>query len=349
MKQEIIDTLKDLLKFKTYEKNDDEFTKIFDYIKHKYDNLEIKEYTFGSKKTMVLSNTRDINLDLIFCTHVDVVYAETYDFQEDDENIYGRGTIDMKASLAVCLTVLNNVKTSKKIALFITSDEELTGNCANELSKIYNSKLTVVPDGGTNFELITEEKGLLQLELSIKTKTAHAAQLFNGVNAITELVDVYQKLIKKYPLPKSSKEYFTSINLSKLVGGESNNQVPGFAKMILDIRNISKDKHDDIINFIHNINKDVDVKVLLDQPAFISDLENQYVQKYIASATKVLGKPVEKIGCESTSDAIFFSEKGFPTVIMNPIGYYAHSPKEYVNKDSLLTLYEIYKNYIEEE
>ena len=104
MKKEIIDTLKKLLSYKTYEENTEEFEKLFNYIKEEFKNLEINEYTFKDKKAMVLSNTDSRDLDIIFCTHIDVVYDDTYEFTEDEDNIYGRGTIDMKGSVAVLLT-----------------------------------------------------------------------------------------------------------------------------------------------------------------------------------------------------------------------------------------------------
>ena len=118
--------------------------------------------------------------------------------------------------------------------------------------------------------------------------------------------------------------------------------------MVLDIRNIASDKREDIINFIKSISKDVEVKLITEGPTFSTDLTNEYVKKYIASCEKVLGTKVIQKGCESTSDAIFFADKNMPTVIMNPNGYYAHSPKEYVNKESLYTLYKIYEDFIGE-
>ena len=345
MKEEIIKTLKDLLSFKTYEENKDEFEKLFNYIKKNYSNLLITEYKFKDKKALVLSNTNSHDLDVIMCTHIDIVHADTYDFTEDKDNIYGRGTIDMKASVAVCLTLLKNIKTDLNIALFITSDEEIDGNCANELSKIYNSKIAIVPDGGSNFDLISEEKGLIQLKLSTKTKPAHSAKLFEGVNAILKLMDVYNKIITKYPIPKSKDEFITSVNLSKLNGGKSNNQVPDYAEAILDIRYLEKDK-DDIINFIKNIDNKVIVEVLTIGSAFTTDLNNKYVKNYIKKASDVLNKEIVIKGCETTSDAIFFSDKGIPTIIMNPIGDFPHCKNEFVNKDSLYTLYKIYEKFI---
>ena len=203
------------------------------------------------------------------------------------------------------------------------------------------------PDGGTNFELISEEKGLLQLELNIKTQSAHASQPFNGENAIVSLYQVYDKLIKKYPLPQSNKEYITSINLSTIVGGTAINQVPDTATMKLDIRHIAKDKKEDIISYIKEINPDIKIKTILEGSVFKTDIENKEIKKYLNICKKHLKKDIEIIGCESTSDAVYFSNQNIPTIIMNPEGYYPHCENEYVNKDSLVTLYNIYKEFIE--
>ena len=347
MKENIINKLKELLNYITIEQNTEEFTKIFEYIKKTTNpKLTIKEYTFNNKKSLVISNNNKLEQDIIFCTHIDIVPSNSYSYKEDQNNIYGRGTIDMKGSVAVCLELLNNINSPYKIALFITSDEEIDGNCVYELLNIYKSKLAIVPDGGTNFQLIKEEKGLLQLELSIKTKSAHASQPFNGENAITKLYELYETLIKKYPLPKTKTDYKTSINLSSLNGGIATNQVPDTATMKLDIRYISKHTPQDFINIISNTNPNIKIKTILEGPVFKTDLNNKDIKKYLDICKKHLNQDIEIIGCESTSDAVYFSEKGIPTIIMNPIGDYPHCDNEYINKDSLITLYNIYKDFL---
>ena len=146
MKDNIINKLKELLKYKTIQEEKEEFNKIFNYIKQTTkESLILKEYTFNNNKCLVISNEDTTNYDIIFCTHIDIVPCTTYEYKEDNENIYGRGTIDMKGSVAVCLELLNNIDTKKKIALFITSDEEVDGNCVKELLNIYKSKLAIVP------------------------------------------------------------------------------------------------------------------------------------------------------------------------------------------------------------
>lgn len=349
MEEKIIQTLKDLMSFKTIEPNKEEFIKLFNYIKDKTNKeLIIKEYDIRDKKAMVISNTEDYNLDVIFATHIDVVPADNYDYLEDEENIYGRGTIDMKGSVAVLLELFNNNVFQNKVALFITSDEEIDGYSTEYLLKKYYAKLAIIPDGGSNFEFIYEEKGLLQLELSLQGKSAHSSQPFNGVNAITNLYDVYLKLIDKYPLPKSKDEYITSINLSKMEGGNANNTVADFAKMTLDIRHTSEILKEDILDYIKKINSEVKINILLKGNVFITDMNNKNIQKYLEVVKSELQRDVKIIGCESTSDAVYFSDKNIPAIIMNPDGYYPHSKKEYVNKNSLLKLYNIYKNFMKE-
>ena len=344
---EIKDIALKLLSFRTIAENKEEFTKLFNYIKEICNKeLNIKEYEFNGKKSLVVANTSSVSLDIIFCTHVDIVPIENYKIIEDEENIYGRGTIDMKGSVASCLYLMNHLHTNKKIALFITSDEEIDGNCCVELLKIYNSKFAIVPDGGSNFDLIVEEKGALQLKAVAKGISAHASQPFNGSNAIAKIINLYNKLLEKYPLPKDSSEYKTTINLSKIKGGTQINCVPDYAEAYFDIRHISTDSTESIIKYVAEF-EDIDYEILLDGKVFKTDLDNVLIKKYISACETVLNKKIKYSGCESTSDAIYFYEKGIPTIIMNPIGYYPHNPKEYVNKNSLIILYKIYAKFID--
>lgn len=348
--EEILKLLKYLIEFDGVSKDKEKTNRLLDEIKMSMPKgLFIKKHEFNGFGSLVISNAEEENYDIVFCTHIDVVPCEQYKYEEDMENVYGRGAIDMKGQVAVCLTLFKELETDKKVALFITSDEEIDGNCAKELVELYpNIKLAVVPDGGKNFELISEEKGLLQLKLSVKTKTCHASQPYNGVNAIETLFAVYTKIIEKFPTPKSSDDYKTSITLTKIVGGDALNQVPGYAEMYLDIRHIASEKKEDIINEIKKINSALEIEVVASGSAFITDVNNDNIQMYLKKCEEVLGYMPKIVASESTSDAIYFSDKKIPTVLMNPVGDYPHHPKEYVNKNSLLDLYKIYKKVLKE-
>lgn len=345
--QEIIDILKKLLSFKTIEGNDKEFKELFNYIKSIMPkSLFINEYTFNNHEAMVISNTLDTNLDLVFCTHIDVVPATCYSFTEDENIIKGRGTFDMKGSVAVALKIFLDLNTKKKVGLFITADEEITGYSAMQLLSIYNTKFAIVPDGGKNLQIVKEEKGQLQLKVTCKTKSAHASQPYNGVNAIVKLYDIYEKLILKYPLPISRDDYRTSVNLSTISGGNALNSVPEEATMCLDIRHTFKDSKDEIMKYIKSISDDAEIQIIHAGSLFKTDLENHYVKKYLKISKSILGKDVEKVATEATSDAIYFSQKNIPTILTNPVGDYAHCPNEFILKESLLDLFKIWKEFI---
>lgn len=348
MKNDIINLCKDLMNFKTYKENDLEFNKLFNYIKDKFSNLYIYENEFNSNKILLLSNKATKDFDILFCCHIDVVDIDDWSIKTDKDNIYGRGSIDMKGQTASALYALNSYKKDKSIGVLLTSDEEVDGYSCMKMLELITTKLVIIPDGGKNFNFIKEEKGVLQLELKYNGIKAHASQPWNGINAIDEIYKVYQKLLKKYPLPVDETDYRSSINLSKIEGGSSYNTVCDSAKMYLDIRYTSETSKEEIIKIIKKLNKDIIINILFESDILKVDLKNKYIKKYIDVSEKVLNKKINLCGCESSSDAVYFDKLNIPVIIMNPIGDYLHNKDEYVNKDSLYMLYKIYKKYLEE-
>ena len=241
--KEIVDNTVRLINYKTIANNYQEINKACDYIKSQFNDYYIKEYVINGYKNLVIANTQEYNLDVIFCGHLDVVLNEVYAANICDNKIFGRGAFDMKGQLAVLISLLKNNKSKKKIALLITSDEEIGGYCCKEIMKDYHAKVAFIPDAGKNFDLVIEEKGLLQVEIKVKGVAAHASEPFKGENAILKLFNIYEHLLTMYPMPDNQDDFKTSINLSKINGGSSNNMVPQEASMVLDIRFVNKDSN----------------------------------------------------------------------------------------------------------
>lgn len=344
--KEIVNNLKKLISFKTVKENYSEFDKALSFVENELSNYYVKEYVINNYKNLVISNTKSKDLDVMFCCHIDVVPAEKYEAEIYDGKLYGRGSFDMKGQLSVVMSLLKNNKSNKKIALLITSDEEIGGYCCKEILKDYNAKLAVVPDGGKDFELVVEEKGLLQLEITAYGITAHASEPYKGDNPLLKLIYLYENLLDIYKMPKNEKEFVTSINLSKLNGGDAHNMVPGTASMILDIRYTKDNSPDEIINDIKSLSEDIEVKVLAKDPMFHVDEKLPVIKKFVKESEKILDRKIIIQKCVATSDAIYFSEKNIPTILINPSGNYWHGPGEYVEIDSLYSLYEIFKTLI---
>lgn len=343
---EIVNNSKKLIGFKTIKDNYSEFDKSLEFIENELSNYYVKEYIIDNYKNLVISNTKDKDLDVIFCCHIDVVPADKYEGIVEGRNLYGRGSFDMKGQLSVVMSLFKNNKSKKKIALMVTSDEEIGGNCCKEILKDYSAKLAVVPDGGKNFELVVEEKGLLQLEITAYGKTAHASEPYKGDNSLLKLIYLYENLLDIYKIPKDESDFVTSINLSKLNGGDANNMVPGKATMVLDIRYTKDNPPEEIIENIKSLSDEIEIKVLGKDSMFHVDKDLDVIKKFIKDSEKVLGRKLVIQKCVATSDAIYFSEKNIPTILMNPIGNYWHGPGEYVEIDSLYSLYQIFKSLI---
>lgn len=251
----------------------------------------------------------------------------------------------MKGQLSTIISLLKNNKSKKKVAFIITSDEEIGGYCCKEILKDYNSKLAVIPDASSNFNLVVEEKGLLQLELTADGSTAHASEPYKGDNAILKLINFYNELIKIYP-ESNENEFKTTVNLSKLNGGTATNMVPGNASMVLDIRFEKSDSVKSIMKNINKIKKDITVTILDQGPVFQVDENLPIIQEFIKNAENILNEKVKIEKCVATSDAIYFSEKNIPTILMNPKGANWHGKDEYVEIESLYTLYKIFKTLL---
>ena len=116
---------------------------------------------------------------------------------------------------------------------------------------------------------------------------------------------------------------------------------------IVDIESIVDDVNGYllILNSYDRFN-DINIKVLDIGPVFSVNHKLKSIKKFLYDASKILNIKIEIKKCVATSDAIYFSEKNIPAILMNPKGDYWHNPKEYVELDSLYTLYEIFKTLL---
>lgn len=356
--QNILKLIADLISFKTVYPNYNEFNNCINYIKKYFEksDLYIDEFEFNHSKSLVISNVRTFNYDLIFCGHLDVVPAseELFNLNQKNAFLYGRGVSDMKGQVAVMMQVMNDLarkSLNKKIALFLTSDEERGGfdgvnKLLNDLN--YNAKVAIVPDGGFNYTIVSEAKGVLQLKLTVFGVAAHASEPWNGSNSIVKLLSIIDKILTKYPNPNDSLDWKTSINISNISGGDSINKVPEKASVYLDIRYVFSDKTEDIINFIKELDDSLELEILAHGKSFKLNEDNDCVKDYINVASSLLNKNIDMINCQSASDGRFFTEKNIPCLVMNPVGGNIHCKDEWVSLKSLNILKKIYESYIEQ-
>lgn len=345
--------IEDLIRFETVYPHYSKFSLCMDYIKGYFKNtdLHLREVIWNNDRSLIISNVPTKAYDILFCGHIDVVPAPPHMFipQVKGDLLIARGAADMKSQVAVMIEILkNHQKSSNKIGLFLTSDEERGGfNGVQHLlqKEGYTTKIAIVPDGGENFELVIEEKGVLQVKITSHRKSSHSAYLWEGDNAILHLYQQYHHLMKQFPQPTSLKDWRTSINLAKITCENAINKVPSEASMLLDIRHIANNSQEHLLKTIHEASPENQIDILATGDPFICDVSNPLIAKFCAISASILQRPLTKSRIPSSSDARFFSKQNIPCVIMNPVCGNLHQLDEWVSLKSLNTLYRIYDEF----
>jgi len=351
--REIIDLTKELLRFETMHSQPDEIERcvsfIEDYLKHNAINYRRVDH---DKVSSIIVTRPDGSVPVLLMSHVDVVDApeDMFKPREEGGKLYGRGSIDDKYAVALSLVLINQhlqeLRTKGKgpeslqAGLLITADEEIGGRngAQKSLAKI-KAEFGIVLDGGSLEKIVVKEKGIVQLKLVARGKTAHSARPWLGVNAIDLLIADYQKL-KNYFAHTAPDHWNATLNFSQIQAGKAANQVPDFAEALFDIRYTEADNMGDCITAIKD-ELQSEIVVTTEQPIFIGG-ESPYVDLLLNIS------PQSEIGFEhGASDARFLSSYGIKGVVWGADGDMSqHSEVEHVNIDSVYKLYYLLSEFI---
>lgn len=367
MQKEITSISENLIRFKTVSGNREETRKCVDFIKS-YFASEIEsgkmfanEYIKNDFLSLVLSNRKTLNPDIILNGHLDVVKAEDEEFDPKIKSgkLYGRGAADMKSQVAVMMNVFKDAvrnDINKSVALMLTGDEELSGSNGTGylLDEIgYRCKIAIIPDGGHNFELVVKEKGGFWIKINARGKSAHGSRTWLGENAILKLMKFYYELEEVFPPLKKSKKIYQdgiSVNLGMIQGGKSINSVPDSAEMFLDVRYSEKIHKRDIVKAVRRLSRKhkLDFEFTEVVEMLETDSKDPYLRKFKNILKKTIYKPVVISKETGASDARFFSRYGIPAIITAPDSGNLHGKGEWIKLADLPKLHNLIKKFITE-
>ncbi len=345
----IVDTTVKLMSFQTVEENKREIDRALKYIEKFFDGLEIKIRRFernGVKS--ILLYLKDDDPKIVLHGHIDVIAAPTKDMFEAkiiEGKLYGRGSNDMKAAIAVMMHLLKDLSERDEkpdVGLLITSDEEVGGSngSAYVLEEGLNPEFFVSGEP-TALRIGNRAKGIINLKISVKGKGAHAARMWEGSSAILKIIDAIKELESLFP---AKGDYYTTINIGKVVGGEAINKVAENCSLYVDIRHIPEEDPQDIINKIRRL--DLEVEVLeTGSPAYCPE-ENEFVSN-LKKSLESCGIKAEMMNKNAASDARHFTKKSIPAIVFGPKGYGSHSPDEYVEISSLDKYYKVLEKFLD--
>ena len=361
LKERIAETLERLISFKTVASEEEELRKVIDYVEESLgdlkDVIEIHRYEFNGKHSLVAVNEDTREPEVLLVAHLDVVDAPEDMFQpiREGDIVRGRGAIDMKGPAAVLIELFKEWGRKKELSvgLMLTTDEEVgSENGIKPLlfQENWSSKVAIIPDGGLNFSIVTRNKGAFHFEVRARGRTAHGSTPWLGENAIDKIISFYLDL-KTFIHPQPTfdpEKWFNTINLGVFQGGKKVNIVPSFAKAHIDIRFVKPYTVEQIESIVQALalKWGVEYEVMSTAEVVEVPLENPYINTFIRVYKDVMGVEPTLEGEHGATDARFFAEKKIPIITIYPVGGDLHGDNEWVDLDSLVTLYDLFDAYL---
>ncbi|OFA33148.1 succinyl-diaminopimelate desuccinylase [Glaciecola punicea] len=327
-------------------------------------------------ETMVFADTTNLwarrgAAQPVFCFagHTDVVPTgpiERWQFDpftptEHNGFLYGRGTADMKASIAAMLVatqkfVQDYPDHKGSIAYLITSDEE--GHFINGTTKVIDTlearheKIDYCIVGEPSSTNVTGDvikngrRGSLTANLNVKGMQGHVAYPHLVDNPIHALGPVIAELVNtKWD---EGNDFFpaTSMQISNISGGTgATNVVPGTASMVFNFRYSTELTFECIqerVYFIlEGLKVNYDIQWTYNGLPFLTE-PGVLVNAVVKSIQEVCGIQTELSTAGGTSDGRFIAPTGAQIVELGPENNTIHKIDECVNIANVITLEKVY-------
>ena len=333
------------------------------YIKALFEQQNIRvELNFNAEKSKanLLASIGPIDqAGILLSGHSDVVPIDGQQWDtpafvatEQDGNIYGRGTADMKGFLACSIMTMlkaSELELKRPLHLCISYDEEI--GCIGVRGILDQLSATMIPP----IMCVIGEPTMMQLALAHKGKTLFKAQCcgeeghsalapryVNAIHVASKLVESIQN-VQNYLREQGHQDSgydipYTTVHVGKIAGGTALNIVPNSCVVDYEIRHLAQDNSQLIQEkIIKHIESDFKVKIDVAEV-------NQY-PGLKTSATIEAVQFIQKLLPDTTSvgNISFGTEGGLlqqalkcPVVVCGPGDIaVAHKPNEYVSIEQL--------------
>ena len=334
-------------------------------------NVELMEY---SNVKNFYARKGDLSPLIVFAGHTDVVPTgpidqwrfDPFSPSEDAGLLYGRGSADMKASLAAFIIAIEEFidehpNHNGSIGLLITADEEGIATDGTvkvvEALKARNEKIDYCivgePTSNKYFgdTVKNGRRGSLSAKLIVKGIQGHIAYPELIRNPIHEVAPVIDLLVNT--VWDDGNEYFpkTSWQISNINGGTgATNVVPGEVEILFNFRYSTSNTADKLKERVETIlvdhNLDYQISWNHSGNPYLTE-KGMLVDKLSGAIESVLNIKPSISTTGGTSDGRFISTICDQVVEFGPINASIHKINEHVNIKDVDLLKDIYKKTLE--
>lgn len=314
-----------------------------------------RDYFDEGYGTLLASTRRDniLTPTVLLSAHTDVISADEsmFTLRREGDKLIGRGTFDMKFSIAGYMQLVDDLKdrlAEYDFGLAIVTDEETVDRgTLRLLEKGLKPKICILPDStAPNWSIETLAKGYWRFELHAKGKRAHGARPWEGESASLKLIHALHELKEHF---KDQDVKTDTFNIGQIHGGQAHNMVADEMWAGMDIRYLNEKNLAEKRKLIQHLCKKYDLRyqeITIAVPV-TTDIKNPLIKKYMDSVGRVTGKqPEEFVSCAG-SDAPYFFKAGIPCIVSCCEGWNHHTNEEWISRKSFLQFVPILRDYLD--
>ncbi|KFZ30084.1 acetylornithine deacetylase [Pseudidiomarina salinarum] len=269
---------------------------------------------------------------------------DPFQLHEDEDKLYGLGTVDMKGFFAFVLETLRDMdlsKLKKPIYVLATADEETSMAGARELGRFENLKPDYAIIGEpTSMTPVIMHKGHLSEAIRVTGKSGHSSDPSAGVNAIEVMHDVIselRELQKDFKTRYTNDEFkipYPTLNFGSIQGGDAANRICACCELHIDLRPLPGMSMNDLYGLIDKRLDEVNQKYPgavclnhLHEP--IAGFRCDPNASIVELAKEITGNQATPVNY--CTEAGFIQELGCETIVMGPGSIeQAHQPDEFI-------------------
>ncbi|MGB1285823.1 MAG: ArgE/DapE family deacylase [Aggregatilineales bacterium] len=282
-----------------------------------------------------------------------------------DGKLYGRGSFDMKCSIAACMGILKayqdaGVQPGGDIIFTGVIDEEYGSKGTDAILEKYSADACIVTEP-TGLKVCMAHRGFVWIEVITTGRAAHGSRYFEGIDANVEMgrflvaLDEHNTdLINrdKHPLLGTG-----SIHAPLLKGGSSQSVYAAQCRMELERRTLPGETPEMVLSEIQSILDNLAAKhpkfnatanLLFHRDAFEVNADAAIVKSVNQAVEAQSGQAPQHYGELWWMDSALTAAAGIETVIIGPTGDGAHADEEWVNVNSVIDLGEILLHVVDD-
>lgn len=324
--------------------------------------VSIQKITETSENVVATIKGNGCGPTILMAGHLDTVppldgwSTDPFEPVEEDDKLYGLGAADMKGGIATILSVVelivrNKLELKGDLIISLVADEERYSKGVNILlDKGVKADVAFMVEPAF-YKADIGAAGKMLIVSKVKGKACHAANPYEGINAIEEASKFIANLerIETLKHPKIKSQPYVTLNMN---GGYEKYSitVPDSCTFTLNKHTVPSETKEFVIEQLIKLKNTLNLKA-----DFIFEIVEPYYTAFTVDENLTYLKTLKDVYKDVTnnelglyysngvSDSNCIVEKGgIPTINFGPSGGPIHAPNEWVSKKQLFDSIEVY-------